>query len=198
MLRHQIAACSLVLLWILILPAPSSAFPWSVSLKAAAGRLIGPSYTNEHVRYGLEAELGHSITRATALGIEAIWWEEAGVVGFSHGWDPQPLSLDQRMRVFAVGGLIQLDAQVGATRPHVVVGAGDYVTIPRIRYDDGSARSRTFHAPGLSIGFGIAGTTPASLVAQVRWHQIFTDVQPYHTFRKTTDIVVASMGVSFR
>src|SRR5207244_3345468 len=92
----------------------------------------------------------------------------------------------EHQREIAVAALIQASARFGDSRPFLLAGVGEYLTMHRLRYYGGGSDHRLDHAPGLSVGAGISGSTKFAPVLQVRWHRIFANSDPYVSAVKTT------------
>ncbi|PYM08782.1 MAG: hypothetical protein DMD82_01600 [Candidatus Rokuibacteriota bacterium] len=188
---------SFALLAALILPATATASPWSISVRAARGHIAGTTLQPANPRLGLEVDLVHAVNKAVGLGFGCSWWEELGSQGFAYAIQGPDDPSEEHQREIAVGALFRVRGRLNYTRPYLLLGAGDYLTIHQDRYPASRIASRLDYAPGLSVGAGISGSTRPAAVLEVRWHRIFANSDPYNLSLKTTDILVVSAGLSF-
>jgi hypothetical protein len=194
MIRRRTHVLLSAMLAVLVLPSMSVASPWALSVRAARGHIVGAPYLDP--RLGLEADLLHAVNGFVWLGLECGWWEELGSYGFAYGAGGPGDPLEEHQREVRVGALIRLRGQLMYSRPYLLVGAGDYLTIRRDRYPAVRSVTRREHAPGLSVGVGVSGSTRPTPVLDARWHRFLTNSDPYDPTLKTTDILILSVGLS--
>src|SRR5439155_19786019 len=133
----------------LILASAAAASPWSLSVSAAAGH-VSELLHHPNPRAGLELDVVRDVNKVAGVGLECGWWEEIGSQGFA-SIDPA-YPEQEHQREIAVAALIRASARFGDSRPFLLAGVGEYLTMHRLRYYGGGSDHRLDHAPGLSVG----------------------------------------------